>query len=246
MSYTDVIFALQLRVWAWWTYLAFVEKRNENFRRRRDSSSNLLHVNGQPFHRQELLAGFPEHGRWEDWLVTVVGGMQYISVRWATKTRICSKSPGILSIHLSDHWLCDQLGLESRVPARLVHMKRVDRWSIMYLTMAGCCASFPFFFFSFLSQLNRRRGKTQPSAPVLDSMTFSGYRAYLISVKSLLRGNAVEDFSAYLRARGVFVIGANVLFAYQENSITPTAGPTTPPYRLMLITGMAENDENTK
>ena len=112
--------------------------------------------------------------------------------------------------------------------------------------MAGCCAAFPFFFFSFLSQLNRRRGKTQPSALVLDSMTFSGYRAFLISVKSLLRGNAVEDFSTYLRARGVFVIGANVLFAYQENSITPTTGPTTPPYRQMMITGMAESDENTE
>lgn len=175
---TDVIFALQLRVWAWWTYLAFLEKRNENFRLRRNSLSNLLHVNGQPLHRQELLAGFLEHGRWKDWSVTVVGGMQYISVRWATMTRICSKSPGILSIHSSYHWLCDQLGLESRVLARLVHMKRVDRWSIMYLTMADCCASFPFSSFFFFLNLIVGGGKTQPSALVLDSMTFSGYRAY--------------------------------------------------------------------
>lgn len=27
---------------------------------------NLLLVNGPPFHRQELLTGFLEHGRWED------------------------------------------------------------------------------------------------------------------------------------------------------------------------------------
>lgn len=71
---------------------------------------------------------------------------------------------------------------------------------------------FPFSL--FFSQLNCRRGKTQPSALVLGYITFRVIGLTLISVKSLLRGNAVEDFSTDLRPRGVFITGANVLFAY--------------------------------
>lgn len=102
---------------------------------------------------------------------------------------------------------------------------------------------FSLFLFSLF---NCRRGKTQPSALVLDYFTFSGYWSHLKSaLKSLLRGNKVEDFSADLRARGVFVLGANVQFAYQQTSITKVTKSARPNWPRALMTSMAVSGEYT-
>lgn len=106
-------------------------------------------------------------------------------------------------------------------------MEPVDDSSNMYLTMAGCCASFSFFLSLSLivgeGRDNRRRWS-------LTTFIFRVTGLILISVKSLLRGNAVEDSSTDLRTRGVFVIGANVLFAYQRSWITPATMSARPTY----------------
>lgn len=78
-----------------------------------------------------------------------------------------------------------------------------------------------FLLFFFLLNLIVGEGRRNRRRWSLTTLLFRVTGLTLISVKSLLRGNAVEDFSTDLRARGVLIIGANVLFAHQQTSITP-------------------------